>query len=120
MGQLKGDAERQLNSYKSKKKAESMGVVSKMTKQKGDDLKQLSMLVWFMGKEMDKLMGNYLEEKELLKAFIDKQKAKAKGVVDRMIRGNDSGILSTVMSGWVKRYLGRPASTGQRVSNERN
>jgi len=117
--ELKGDAEKQLNAYKSKKKAESMGVVGRMTKQKDQDLKQLSMLVWFMGKEMDKLMGNYLDEKELLKAFIDKQKAKAKGVVDRMIRGNDSGILSTVMSGWVNvTWEGRQARAKEAAQKE--
>merc|ERR1719362_480707 len=64
-------------------------------------------------------MGNYLDEKELLKAFIDKQKAKAKGVVDRMIRGNDSGILSTVMSGWVNvTWEGRQARAKEAAQKE--
>merc|ERR1712079_690060 len=63
--------------------------------------------------------GNYLEEKELLKAFVDKQKAKAKGVVDRMIRGNDSGILSTVMSGWVNvTWEGRQARAKELAMKE--
>merc|ERR1719510_2018083 len=48
------------------------------------------------------VMGNYLEEKELLKAFINKQKEKSKSVVDRMLKGNDSARYSMAWQSWVQ------------------
>merc|ERR1719510_1898474 len=85
------------------KKADSMSIVEKMSNSKDKELLLKYVLVWGMGQEMDRVMGNYLEEKELLAGFMAKQKEKSKGVVDRLIRGQDSSLSTMCFSAWSER-----------------
>merc|ERR1719195_1321049 len=41
-------------------------------------------------------------ERELLKGFMERQKAKSKQVVDRMIRGNVTGMATLCIKNWIK------------------
>merc|ERR1712151_1161694 len=73
-----------------------------MAKSKDNGILQQSLIIWRIGQDLDRVMGNYLEEKELLKAFINKQKEKSKTVVDRMLKGNDSARYSMAWQSWVQ------------------
>merc|ERR1740123_565064 len=100
--EMRKDADRKLKAYSNEKKGQATIMVDRMAKSKDKGLMQQSLLIWRIGQDMDRLMGNYLEEKELLKAFINKQKEKSKTVVDRMMKGNDSARYSMAWQSWTQ------------------
>lgn len=91
-----------VKSMHAQRRGENMVVVDKMSKNKDKNLAQIAVLVWYLGQELDKVMGSYLEEKELLKAFIDRQKAKSQAVVDRMTQSTDSAKISLAWQAWLQ------------------
>jgi len=113
--ELRNSADRKLKAYGDEKKQQSMLMVDRMAKSKDKGLMQQSLLIWRIGQDLDRVMGNYLEEKELLKAFINKQKEKSKTVVDRMMKGNNSARYSMAWQSWVQEV----AENKQARDNER-
>lgn len=98
--ELKAEAEKKMKTYKEQMKGRSSVVVDRMCVQKDKQLLAQSLLVWYLGQELDKVMGNYLEEKELLKSFIHKQKEKSKTVVERMLKDSDNARISIAWQSW--------------------
>lgn len=117
--EMQHEAERMVKSMHKQRRGENMVVVDKMSKKKDNNLCQIAVLVWYLGQELDKVMGNYLEEKEILKKFIDRQKAKSKTVVDRMTKGSDSAKLSLAWQAWLQEtYDNRVAREKEKAAME--
>merc|ERR1719510_1879607 len=102
VNELRDHADRKMKAFAKEKKGQSMIMVDRMAKSKDNGLMHQTMLIWRIGQDLDRVMGSYLEEKELLKAFINKQKEKSKSVVDRMLKGNDSARYSMAWQSWVQ------------------
>jgi len=102
VNELRDQADRKMKAFAKERKGQSMIMVDRMAKSKDKGLLHQSILIWRIGQDLDRVMGNYLEEKELLKAFINKQKEKSKTVVDRMLKGNDSARYSMAWQSWVQ------------------
>ena len=102
VNELRDHADRKMKAFAKEKKGQSMIMVDRMAKSKDNGILQQSLIIWRIGQDLDRVMGNYLEEKELLKAFINKQKEKSKTVVDRMLKGNDSARYSMAWQSWVQ------------------
>merc|ERR1712151_1110419 len=102
VNELRDQADRKMKAFAKDKKGQSMIMVDRMAKSKDNGILQQSLIIWRIGQDLDRVMGNYLEEKELLKAFINKQKEKSKTVVDRMLKGNDSARYSMAWQSWVQ------------------
>jgi len=102
VNELRDHADRKMKAFAKEKKGQSLIMVDRMSKQKDKGILQQGFLIWRIGQDLDRVMGNYLEEKELLKAFINKQKEKSKTVVDRMLKGNDSARYSMAWQSWVQ------------------
>merc|ERR1719242_495115 len=102
VNELRDQADRKMKAFAKDKKGQSMIMVDRMAKSKDKGLLHQSILIWRIGQDLDRVMGSYLEEKELLKAFINKQKEKSKTVVDRMLKGNDSARYSMAWQSWVQ------------------
>jgi len=117
--EMQQEAERMVKSMHKQRRGENMVIVDKMSKKKDANLCQIAVLVWYLGQELDKVMGNYLEEKEILKAFIDKQKAKSQTVVDRMMKGSDSAKIANAWQAWIQEtYDNRIARERERAAAE--
>jgi len=117
--EMQHEAERMVKSMHKQRRGENMVVVDKMSKKKDKNLCQIAVLVWYLGQELDKVMGNYLEEKEILKAFIDRQKAKSKTVVDRMMKGSDSAKVIIAWKSWLQdTYDNRVAREKEKAAME--
>merc|ERR1712151_1414702 len=102
VNELRDHADRKMKAFAKEKKGQSMIMVDRMAKSKDNGILQQSLLIWRIGQDLDRVMGNYLEEKELLKAFINKQKEKSKSVVDRMLKRNDSARYSMAWQSWTQ------------------
>jgi len=117
--EMQNEAERMVKSMHKQRRGENLCVVDKMSKKKDQELCKQAVLVWYLGQELDKVMGNYLEEKELFKAFIDRQKAKSKTVVDRMLKGSDSAKIANAWQVWLQEtYDNRIARERERAAAE--
>merc|ERR1712241_747449 len=97
---LRDQADRKMKAFAKDKRGQSMIMVDRMAKSKDKGLMQQSLIIWRIGQDLDRVMGNYMEEKEILKAFFNKQKEKSKTVVDRMLKGNDSARYSMAWQSW--------------------
>jgi hypothetical protein len=102
VNELRDQADRKMKAFAKDRKGQSMIMVDRMAKSKDKGLMFQTMIIWRIGQDLDRVMGNYLEEKELLKAFINKQKEKSKSVVDRMLKGNDSARYSMAWQSWTQ------------------
>jgi len=99
--ELKDQAEKKMKSYRETKRGQSMVVVDRMSKQQDESLMQQSILVWYMNQEIDKLMADYAEDKQVLQGFLRRQKEKSKGVIDRFTKENDSSRVLIAWQSWV-------------------
>merc|ERR1719199_1924477 len=100
--------EERMSKFTADQSAKSKAVMGRMNAGSEDGLKSLCIQAWIQAMAEAKKSKEFEEavkaEEAKLKAFQDKQKEGATGVLNRMSSASESGLLQTVLTAWIEAY----------------
>merc|ERR1719263_651139 len=98
--------EERMSKFTADQSAKSKAVMGRMSAGSNDGLKSLCMQAWIQAMAEAKKNKEFEDavkaEQEKLKAFQDKQKEGATGVLNRMSAASESGLLGMILTAWIE------------------